>query len=178
VTLPDGTKYMLDVGFGGDGPTKPLPLISGHVEQNLGTQEIRLVHGNIPEQTNKLQKLWIYAYRNGIDEEWNSFYCFPELEFLPADFEIMNFYTSTAHTALNFQTRTVLIVRFLRVEQRMVGKVMLVNGEVKRNMGGKTSIVKVCGTEKERVDTIREHFGIILTDEEKESVKGRNVELV
>jgi arylamine N-acetyltransferase len=169
---------MLDVGFGGDGATKPLPMISGHVEQNLGPQDIRLVYDNIPDQTDKLQKLWIYEYRNGKDKEWNSFFCFPELEFLAADFEIMNFYTSTAHTATNFQTRTVLVVRYLRVEESIVGKVMLVNGEVKRNMGGKTSVIRICETEKERIDTFREYFGIILTDEEKESVKGRNVESV
>lgn len=27
VTLPDGTKWMTDVGFGGDGATKPMPLV-------------------------------------------------------------------------------------------------------------------------------------------------------
>jgi arylamine N-acetyltransferase len=178
VTLPNGTKWMLDVGFGGDGATKPLPLVSGHIEQNLGPQEIRLVHDNIPGQTEGAQKLWIYQYRNGEDKEWNSFYSFPEFEFLAQDFEIMNFFTSTSQGEVNFQTRTVLIVRFLREGERIVGKVMLVNGEVKRNMGGKTEVVMVCGTEAERVQALKKYFAITLTEEEKLGVKGRNVELL
>lgn len=181
VTLPDGSKYMLDVGFGGDGATKPLPLVSGHVVQNLGPQEIRLLYSTISQQTDQSKKLWIYQYRNGKDKEWNSFYCFPEFEFLSQDFEIMNYFTSTSHGETNFQTRTVLIVRFLRGEREqegIVGKVMLVNGEVKRNMGGKTEVVKVCETEEERVGALEEYFAITLTKGEKVGVRGRNVELL
>ena len=169
---------MLDVGFGGDGATKPLPLIDGHIVQNLGPQEIRLVYGNIPPQTDKTQKLWIYQYRNGKNMEWNSFYSFPEFEFLPQDFEVMNFFTSQSQGETNFQTRTVLIVRFLREGERIVGKVMLVNGEAKRNMGGKTEVVMVCATEGERVRALKEYFAITLTEEEKEGVRARNVELL
>jgi arylamine N-acetyltransferase len=183
VTLPCGSKYVLDVGFGGDGATKPLPLISGHVTSNLGTQEIRLLHSTIPQQMDQSQKLWIYQYRNGRDKEWNSFYAFPETEFLHADFEVMSFYTSQFTGGTNFQTRTVLIVRFLLGErmdggEEIVGKVMLVNGEVKRNDGGKTRVVMVCKTEEERVRALKEHFEIVLTEEEIAGVKGRNVELL
>lgn len=169
---------MLDVGFGGDGATKPLPLISGHIEQNLGAQEIRLVHSTISQQTDQSKKLWIYQYRNGIDKEWNSFYCFPEFEFLPQDFEIMNYFTSTSQGVTNFQTRTVLIVRFLRQEERIVGKVMLINGEVKRNMGGRTEVITLCETEGERVRALEEFFSITLTEEEKDGIRGRNMELL
>jgi arylamine N-acetyltransferase len=174
---------MVDVGFGGDGATKPLPLISGHVEKNLGPQEIRLLYSTISHQIDQSQKLWIYQYRNGKDKEWNSFFAFPEFEFLPQDFEIMNYYTSTSQGPTNFQTRTALIVKFLRgeaegEEEKIVGKVMLVNGEVKRNMGGKTEVVKVCETEYERVRALEEYFAITLTAEEKEGIRGRNVELI
>ena len=93
----------------------------------------------------------------------------------------MNYFTSTSHGETNFQTRTVLIVRFLRGEREqegIVGKVMLVNGEVKRNMGGKTEVVKVCETEEERVGALEEYFAITLTKGEKVGVRGRNVELL
>jgi len=78
----------------------------------------------------------------------------------------------------------VLIVRFLRGEkgdkdeEMITGKVMLVNGEVKRNLGGKTELVMVCETEFERVKAFGEHFGIRLTEEERLGVIGRNVELL
>jgi arylamine N-acetyltransferase len=186
VTLPSGEKYVLDVGFGGDGATKPLPLISGHVTQNLGTQEIRLIYDTIPPQVDQSKKLWIYQYRNSTSQDWNSFYCFPEIEFLAQDFEIMNYYTSTSQGETNFQTRTVLIVRFLRGKgedgdderEGIMGKVMLVNGEVKRNDGGKTRIVMVCKSEEERVQALKDHFSMELTEEEIQGVRGRNVELV
>lgn len=179
VTLESGERWMLDVAFGGDGPTKPLPLISEHVTQNLGTQEIRLIYGTIPEQLEQTQRLWIYQYRNGKDKDWNSFYSFPELEFFQADFEIMNFFTS--QSTRSFQTTTVLIIRFLRgdkEEEGIVGKVMLVNREVKRNDGGKTRLVLTCATEEERLKALEEHFEIRLTDEEINGIKGRNEELL
>ncbi|KAL2064693.1 hypothetical protein VTL71DRAFT_3831 [Oculimacula yallundae] len=183
VTLPSGEKYMVDVGFGGDGATKPLPMISGHVSTNLGPQEVRLLHSTIPEQVDQSKMLWIYQYRNGKDKEWNSFYAFPEVEFTEADFEVVNYYTSTCMSESMFQTRTVLGIRFLRgvvegqEEEGIVGKIMLVNGLVKRNDGGKTSVVKVCENEDERVEALREYFGIELTEEERLGVRGRNVEL-
>jgi hypothetical protein len=48
---------------------------------------------------------------------------------------------------------------------------------VKENSGGKTRVVKVCETEEERVEVLREFFGILLNEEEIGGVKGRNVEL-
>ncbi|KAK0118645.1 N-terminal acetyltransferase [Cadophora gregata f. sp. sojae] len=114
VTLPTGSKYMLDVSFGGDGPTLPLPLISGLTHTNLGTQEIRLLHSTIPQQLDQSKLLWIYQYRNSPMQEWNSFYAFPETEFTEEDFKVMNHWTSTSMAKTNFQTRRVLVVRFLR----------------------------------------------------------------
>jgi len=37
VTLSDGTKWMIDVGFGGDGVTKLLPLVPVQITRNIGT---------------------------------------------------------------------------------------------------------------------------------------------
>lgn len=94
----------------------------------------------------------------------------------------MSFYTSQFVGGSNFQTRTVLIVRFLRGkredgEEEIVGKVMLVDGEVKRNDGGKTRVVVSCRTEEERVKALKEYFDIVLTEEEVNGVKGRIVDL-
>ncbi|KAK2761689.1 N-terminal acetyltransferase [Arachnomyces sp. PD_36] len=194
ITLPDGSKYMSDVGFGGDGATKPLPLLpDGQATHNsIGTQEIRLIHDFIPGQTERddeSRKLWIYQYRNGEGMDWNSFYCFPEVEFLEADFEVVNYYTGT-HPVESFQVRTVLVVKFLmdRGEEGgrdgeggtgtgIYGKVMMVNGDVKMNLGGKTSVVKRCRTEEERIEALREYFGIVLTEEEREGIRGWTTEL-
>lgn len=78
------------VGFGGDGPTLPLPLIHAHESLNLGTQTIRLIHTPIPCNTDQSQKWWVYQYRNSSAHEWNTFYAFSEIEFSEADFNVMN----------------------------------------------------------------------------------------
>ncbi|KAH8893533.1 arylamine N-acetyltransferase 2 [Thozetella sp. PMI_491] len=178
-------RYSLDAGFGGDGPTLPLPLVDGLVHHNnIGTQEIRLVRDLTPVQRWRAPdapRMWIYQYRNGADKDWNSFYSFGEFEFIEDDFAIINWYTSSHPES--FQTFTVLIVKFLRgrkegaEEDTVTGKVMLVNELVKRNVTGKTEIVKVCKTEAERREALREWFGIELTPVEAEGIKGRVVDL-
>ena len=175
VTLADGTKYMVDVGFGGDGATKPLPLIDGHVLQNLGSQEIRLVHSTLPDQVDKSKPLWIYQYRNSKDAEWNSYYAFPEIEFLEVDFGILNYWASTCPDS--FQTSTMLIVKFLRTGDKITGKRMLFNDLVKENLGGKTQLVQKLESEAERIKALKTLFGLELTDEERNGIRGHVTEL-
>lgn len=185
VTLPTGEKYMLDVGFGGDAPTTPIPLIHNHTTTNIFPQENRLVYDHIDQQVSRTPetKMWIYQYRNGSDKEWNSFYAFPLLEFLEADFKIMNWYTGS--NPESFQTFTMLIIKFLRRpkengedgEQEIYGKRMLVNGTVKENTGGKTRVVQECKTEKERVQALEKWFGMRLSEDEKTGIVGHITEL-
>ncbi|KAF2737818.1 arylamine N-acetyltransferase 4 [Polyplosphaeria fusca] len=195
VTLEDGSKYVCDVGFGGDGATKPLPL--KHPQegiQNLGTQDIRLVHDHIPLQTVRTDstKQWIYQYRNSPDLPWNSFYAFSEFEFFHDDFRVVNWYTG--NSAESFQATTPMIVKFLRQKKQITelsngvvgvyegeeiyGKLMLVYGTVKQNLGGKTKIVHESKTERERIKSLWDHFGITLTAEEQDAIKGHLTELV
>ncbi|KAF2726122.1 arylamine N-acetyltransferase 2 [Polychaeton citri CBS 116435] len=185
VTLEDNTRWMVDVGFGGDGATKPLPLTDGHITQNIGTQEIRLIRDFIPTQTERTpgREMWIYQYRNESSKPWNSFYAFSDLlEFLPPDFHIMNWFTSTSPE--NAQTFTTLVVKFLRRprkdaldDEEIYGKRMLVNGTVKENLGGRTQVVQECTTEEERVKALKTWFDLELTQEEIASIRGRNTEL-
>jgi arylamine N-acetyltransferase len=182
VTLPSGECYAVDVAFGGDGPTAPLPLVSGPIHQNLGTQEVRLVRDWVPTQIHRVEesKQWIYQYRNSSDQEWNSYYAFTETEFMAADWGVVNYWTSTSPDC--HQTRTILIVRFLGRtrgeakgedgEWEIYGKRMLLNGIIKENLGGKTHVLAECSTEAERVEALNTHFGIKLKEEEGSSIKG------
>jgi arylamine N-acetyltransferase len=203
---------MCDVAFGGDGPTLPLPLtytFDPPIFTNLGTQQIRLIHKPIPDElwdaalpdaslssqygiatlisaTPKKQlKYYVYEYRNSPTQPWNAFFCFPEYEFYPPDFRIMNWWTSTSPHEANFQTSTVLVVRFLMVGQsngdtsaaKIGGKIMLVNNMVKQNDGGKTRVIFECKSERERIEALRKYFDIELTEEEIAGIKGRKVEI-
>ncbi|KAL2837299.1 hypothetical protein BJY01DRAFT_46681 [Aspergillus pseudoustus] len=176
VQLPSGHQYHVDVAFGGDGPTRPLRLVSGEPVHNLGTQEVQLVYGDIPKQTRAEQKLWVYQYRNGPAREWNSFYAFAELEFFQDDFEVMNRYTSwEARDRGNFW-----VVKFIRGGETeglplldgesvfaddtsavpITGKLMYVNGVVKLNMGGKTRVLDSFQTEEEKFCGLKRWFGM------------------
>ncbi|KAK7434395.1 hypothetical protein Landi51_13517 [Colletotrichum acutatum] len=187
VGFPDKTHYMIDVAFGGDGATKPIPLKHDQALRNLGTQEVRLVRGYIANQVFRTEasKLWIYQYRNGPAKEWNSFYAFSEQEFLEADFKVMNWYTSTSPNS--FQRFCPLVVKFLRKretlddgaegDEEIVGKRMLVCSVLKENLGGKTRVVKDCQDESDRVKALEDWFGIHLTTEEKAGIKGHWTEI-
>ncbi|KAJ4387542.1 hypothetical protein N0V93_008137 [Gnomoniopsis smithogilvyi] len=171
-------KYVCDAAFGGDGPLFPMPLKEGIVTQNLGTQEIRFAYERIPKATS--QKFWIYQYRNGPDKPWNSFYAFMDAECLENDFAAVNFFTSQAPT---FQKTTVIVVKFIlgpaeeTGQHKITGKLLLVNGIVKRNMGGKTEVVEECKTESERIQALKTWFGISLTEEETLGIKDSVTEL-
>jgi len=178
VTLACGRKYACDVGFGGDGPTAPVLMEHGHVQRNLGAQEIRLVRGAFLGSVAG-PEFWFYEYRNAAEAQWNTYYAFPEMEFTAADFEGMNFWTATS--ARSFQIEQVLVVRFVRDQEgeevAVGGKYMLHNGKVKRNFGGKTELVLECRTEHERIAALQKYFNITLTEAQRKGIEGYRTEL-
>ena len=185
VQLSNGLKYMLDVGFGGDGATAPLPLIPNTPHTNLGTQEVRLIRDWIPTQLHRQDeesKMWIYQYRNDVSQQWNSFFAFQEVEAMENDFRVVNWYTGSHPES--FQTFTQLVVKFMRQpvvagteEQEIYGKRMLVNNVVKENIGGKTCAVQECRTEADRIQALRKWLGMEFTEEEKRGIQGWSTEL-
>ncbi|KAK8248964.1 arylamine N-acetyltransferase 1 [Phyllosticta capitalensis] len=171
ITLPNSpTKYVMDVGFGGDMPTKPLPLVSGPSTLNIGTQEVRLNYAPLPKSHSN-NPVWIYEYRNQPTDPWNAAFSFTETEFLEQDLEVLNFYTSKDPRC--FQTRMVLVVKFLREGDRVYGKKMLIDGVIKLNDGGRTRTVFTCETEDERTSHLKTEFGIGLTPFEKQDIFSR-----
>jgi arylamine N-acetyltransferase len=162
-----------------------MPLVEGAEWRNMGTQDARLIKDFIPGQTELTpgRRLWIYQCRNSPDQSWISFYAFSHsVEWLPADFEISNCYTGTSPRS--FQTTTVLVVKFLLRESKrsptgeeIYGKRMLVNDVVKENPGGKTRVLQELKSEAERVEALKEYFGIELTAEERDAIEGFQTEI-
>jgi arylamine N-acetyltransferase len=113
--------------------------------------------------------------------------CFTTLEFLPQDYAVMSYYIN--NSPQSWFTTTVVAVKMLlddeqseddkqssngeqTKEEVVVGKEMLCGAELMRNMGGKTQLVKTCATEQERVDVLRDVFGLVLTEEERMGITG------
>lgn len=170
VTLKDGSKYLLDVGFGSNGPTQPLLLDPKSQTQHIEPADMRLAKQNLAVNTDPDQSLWLYQYRVSPDEEWLPIYCFTELEFLPQDYEIMNFYTS--QNRKSWFTYRVVCVKMIMEAGELIGTITLVGGEVKRRIRNETEHLKTCENEEERVKALDEYFDIKLSKAEAVGIKG------
>lgn len=199
-------RYMVDVGFGRNGPTLPLLLENNAQEDAIAPgARVRLVRESLPQSlhpADNAQKMWIYQHRGpsnkthhhhpsvaGLEgeeermeerENWIPTYAFTELEFFPQDFEVMKFCASRVRTS--FFTYTVVVMKYLveRDEEGgavCVGTVQMLGGQVKRTVGGKSEVVKECRTEGERVKVLEDVFGIRLSEREKRGIVGTVAEL-
>ena len=170
VTLSDNRRYLLDVGYGGSGPTHPLPMEPEFISRGIEHQEYRLVHQNIPQNTNPTQNLWIYQNRNTPQDKWNPSYCFTSLEFLPQDFEIMSFWTSQSRKS--WCTYRLIVLKMLVKDDKIIGTLSLVGGELKKKVAERSEVLVSCRTEGERIEVLRKWFGVVLSDEEKKGIRG------
>lgn len=166
------TRYHVDVGFGGNGPVVPMPLDrSGPVQPHIEPASARLQWRNIPGNSDPNQRLWVYEHRMDKEAEFQMMYCFTELEFLPSDYNIMNYYTSTSHKT--FFTRVIVGEKKLVDDKgELSGNLILGNNDLKwRVHGNKKKEIKF-ETEGDRIQALEEHFRIKLGQVERDSIRG------
>ena len=176
VTLADGKKYMLDVGFGSNGPIQPLPLDPQiYPLKGIKPAEMRLELQNIPENSDPEQKLWVYQHRYDPHSEWAPMYCFTELEFLPQDYEIMNFWTSKSRKS--WFTTTIVAVIMMMEDEEILGMMILLGKDLKRRLKGKMDHMETCEKEMDRVTVLKQWFGVELREDEKAGIRGLITEL-
>ena len=88
---------------------------------------------------------------------------------------IMNYYTSTNRAS--FFTFHVICTKLIMEDGMIVGNVTLFNGEVKKRVHGKTSVVATLASEGERIEALEKYFGLTLSLAEKEGIKGMITEI-
>ena len=172
----DGEWYVVDVGMGSMGPNLPYPLKDGFETVSIAPRRIRLQYRAIPESYgNSSNELWCYdaCYKpseNSEENTWTPVYCFTTTEFLPQDYEMMSWYTSTYPRS--FFTRHVTSTRMLMDEEReeIVGNVTLFEAGIKRSIGGKSESLIDCKTEDERVGALKDYFEIELSEEQRNGI--------
>ncbi|KAJ4295225.1 hypothetical protein N0V90_007236 [Kalmusia sp. IMI 367209] len=164
-------KYHVDVGFGPNGPIKPMLLErSGTILPHITPASARLQWKNIAENTDPDQRLWVYEHRIDENSDFELTYCFTELEFLPADYRVMNLSTSTSLST--FFTQIVFMEKKLLGEDgELIGSIILGNDVKWRVHGRKEREIKF-SSEADRVGAIEEHFGIKLSVAEKFGILG------
>ncbi|KAF3006493.1 N-terminal acetyltransferase [Curvularia kusanoi] len=166
------TKYHIDVGFGGNGPIVPMPLEhSGIVREHIKPAVARLQWRNIPGNTDPNQRLWVFEHRPDENSDFAMMYCFAELEFIPNDYAVMNYFTSTSkHT---WFTRTIVVERKLLDEAgEFAGQLIMSDRDLKWRMHGKKTRQIEFGSEKDRLSALEEFFGIRFGDVERVGIQG------
>ena len=168
--------FVVDVGMGAMGPNMPYPLRDNFEVTSIAPRKIRLQKRAISESYGgaNAPKLWCYDVcydpSHGADNKWIPTYCFTENEFLPQDYEVMSWFTSTH--GRSFFTRYVTATRMIMDAdgEKIVGSVTLFKEAIREQTGSERKLIRECKTEDERIESLKETFGIELTEEERESI--------
>ncbi|RAK89368.1 cysteine proteinase [Aspergillus costaricaensis CBS 115574] len=176
----DDEWYVVDVGMP-KGPNLPYPLRDGFQTTSIAPRLIRVQLRPIPESyarqtasSTEPPRIWCFdvCYNPADDakKEWLPVYCFTETEFLPQDYEVMSWFTST--NSESWFTRYVTCTKMLMDEDKgvIVGNVTLFQDTVRETIGANTKVIKECKTEDERLQALAEIFDVHLTNEEKKGI--------
>ena len=189
VSIPGEERivWLVDVGFGGEGPLAPVPVDYAdengeepHLVKGIGQMEGRVrkfgtgIEGVMAkeEDVGQQREKRMYETRvKGKEDHWMPLYVFARhLEFESPDYEVMNWYVSTSPNS--WFTKTLACVRFVRENEELVG-VMILDGEVfVKRTGGEKVELRRCTTEIERADGLKRWFGLELSDNERAGIRG------
>ncbi|WPH00244.1 Hypothetical protein R9X50_00306700 [Acrodontium crateriforme] len=174
----DGQWYVVDVGMGAMGPNIPYPLQDGYETESIAPRKIRIQNRCIAEHAaeneDEAQKLWCFdvCHHPGADgvDKWIPTYCFTETEFLPQDYEMMSWFTSTSPRS--FFTFSVLCTKMLMDDagEKIIGDITLFNDAVRKTEKGEREVLRELRTEQERVETLKELFDVNLEPEEVDGI--------
>lgn len=137
-----GEKYIIDVGFGGNGLIEPLPLML-NVEVKQFSESFKLI---VVDDDYILQVL--------INGNWSKLYSFRLTPYLAIDYEPLNYYISRFHPVLTHNRICTL--------PTPEGRIILHNDELKIRAGGQTPRKTISNNEYPQV--LKEYFGIELIE--------------
>lgn len=188
----NGAKYMLDGGYGGNGPCQAIAVEDGKIVDHVTPAQTRLVYEPLQQHLDRSQRLWVCQHRYNDTAQWTPIYCFVELEFTPEDMPVLNLGPSTSRTT--FFTHKVVAVRFTtdsetgdgigpgtpssqELEADIDGSITLSHDTLKWRRHGKKTVDLKLENEQQRLEALKKYFGIALSDEEQEAIRGTSTEL-
>ncbi|ESK90329.1 arylamine n-acetyltransferase 1 [Moniliophthora roreri MCA 2997] len=188
--LPEkNTTYLVDVGFGGGGPVRPLLLSDAEDNFVMGgtsTERHRLRRGEHPNST--LEKPSVHYWRMEVQHTqsqasqakapWKVLYTFLETEFFQLDFESASYFVSTHPNGSPF-LREIICVKYHFVDDgEELGYLTLYRDQLKQHTGAVTQEVKKVTTEKDRIKAIKALFEMEFDEAVAiASIKGRQAAL-
>jgi arylamine N-acetyltransferase len=170
-------RYLVDVGFGSNGPPYPVPLEHDHEFVGVAPFRGRLQYRSLDEHSDSSQRVWVYSGQDDESSPWRDMYAFVELEFLPGDFEVMNLKTMTTPQSFFVQSVMCMCTVLDSEKTKPVGLLILHRDYVKKRMGDKSEIIETLETEEQRVHALEKYFGIVLAPDERKAIQGLASEL-
>lgn len=182
----EGIEYLVDVGFGGTGLTAPLPIFDGNSIMTapiygVYPEQHRIQISSIPGALNRDHKVWTLEHRQSPQAEWTKVYSFEkDVELLQCDLEMYVFlilsfddrikmYT-TQHPDSTFSVFSDMLwcsrVR-LNDQLEAVSRITLKNFQLREMDRCGIREIATFSTAEERLQAIKEFFGIKLTRKEK-----------
>lgn len=168
LVIIDETKYLVDAGFGADGPTCPVPLKSGYIPSS--SQSLKLDYKHLPQHTDAGQMVWVYSRLKNRENNtsWTEIYHFSEVETFAADLEVLNYY----NMAQSLFAQAVVVQRFTQAKSGEMGSHVLMKGVLKYRAGETEEVIEVFQNEDQRVKALVKYFQISLTPEEILAIQG------
>ena len=124
-----------------------------------------------------VQGLWTYEHRISESDDWRPIYCFGMTEFTERDFEVMNFATSSRRTS--WFTQSIICTKMLLDEHsnEIVGITVLTDKILKKRVREDSETLTECTNENERGGLVKKHFGIFLSEKQRDGIQGTVAEL-
>lgn len=172
----EGHRYLVDVGFGTNGPTTPVKLVDGNeMPWGVTGDMVRAVWRGLDEFETPGEKCWVLQHGKEGSGEWSDVYAFTEIEFLPQDIKVVNFKT-TGDVRGSLFNHMIIYMKTV-MEEETVGLLSLVDGKVKRKVKGKSEDVGKLESEIDRWVGLEKSFGIVLGEQERLEIRGLRTEL-
>ena len=172
VTL-SSERYLVDVGMNAKGPMIPILLNEDpSPTASVAPRSVRLIKDFIAGSTSRdvAHKCWQLEQRYGEDQAWISVYAFAEVEFIPADFQVMHWYINT-HPKSWF-TQQIMISKMLLDQdgEEIIGDLPLYKSVLQKRMRGRVELKNMCRSEDERIRVLHRYFGIHLNERQRHSI--------
>ena len=166
----EGQRFLVDTGFGIDNIIQPLPLVAGPVLPGVRPMSYRLLHKPIRSLQKRDFKYWVLQLQKEDGDDFMDCYAFnPDMEFMESDFKIMSLVVN--QTPGTIFTNGVLCVRAILVDGEVMGIFCIMGDELKERRRKVTAVLKKFTCEDDRIDALKEHFGVEITKEQKTRVE-------
>lgn len=170
IVTVDSERYIVDVGYGVEQALLPIPL-TPHVFKIPLNRTASLSLRSLPFHTARNQSLWVYSVTDVATGEERAQYALSEMELCEADYEFINYCTSTKPGFI--MCENILALKATMENGEITGMYTLMNDEVKqRKNDGSKVVVEKFKNEAERVAALDKYFGIVLSNDERDAIKG------